>query len=1019
MTVTARIPADVDRRDKVIGPFTARQLAIGAATALGLYLAWILTRTVVAPPVFVACAVLVGGLVAALVLSTRDGLSGDQLLIAAIGHRMRPHRLVAAPHGLASAPRWLTARAVRHPKSGAQQPITAATAHLPQTVWASGEVGIIDLGADGLACVAVAGTVNLALRTPAEQAALVAQLGGWLHTLRQPVQILIRSTRLDLTGRISALRSATGDMSPELAEAAHDHAAFLTQLAATEDLLHRQVLLVWREPLHGASAATPGLTGPSARALAGCLLPGRRRVAAQVSVAARRAAETRLLRRLGEATDLLTPLGVTVTALDDAQATAILTSATNPASLVPYSADIAAPDAVITTSTGESTDTGDHTRAIDDADPAVDNACVSSPRMRRSLLRGFRFGTRSVFTPQSLTVGARHLEVGSDWVATLAVTGYPREVAGGWLAPLLAHPGRVDLALHVDPIDPVTAAARLRRQQARLESSRSHNAAYGLLADPQLDVAAEDAADLSARVARGEGRLFRVGLYLSVHASSETELADEVAAVRALAASLLIDTCHLTYRTVPAWTATLPIGVDPVRVRRTFDTDALAAAFPFTSPQLPVADPVSAHRPDGVLYGRDAAAGLVFWDRFAENIHNHNMVVLGRSGAGKSYLVKAELLRSLHRGIEVIVIDPEDEYRRLADAVGGTYLPLGAPHVRLNPFDLEVHTRIDGRRSAPADALTRRKLFLHTVIRVLLGEQTPAQRAVLDTALTAAYAAAGITDDPATWTRPAPTLGVLAEQLRACGTRIGTELAAALGPFTAGGAFAGLIDGPTTTTPDGGLVVFSLRELPDELKTLGTLLALDVTWRRVSNPSLRRPRIVVVDEAWWLLRQPAGGEFLFKAAKSFRKHWAGLTVATQDCADVLATELGTAIVANAATQVLLRQAPQAIDEVASAFALSDGEKQFLLAADRGQGLLATGTHRAVFAAMASDAEDALITTSPQFLTATGEHTDVDIDLPGEQTLAPTDLTPTERSDDDEDGGGEDDEDVFLDIPGAA
>ncbi|MBF6183365.1 PrgI family protein [Nocardia otitidiscaviarum] len=1022
MTVSARIPADVDRRDKLVGPFTARQLAILAVTALGVYLAWMLTRELMSPPVFVACTVPLGALVTGLVLTTRDGLSGDQLLVAAIGHRLRPHRLAAAPDGLSAAPRWLTARASRKPKSAAQQPITNGTAHLPQQVDRSGDVGVVDLGPDGLVAVAVAGTVNLALRTPAEQAALVAQLGGWLHTLRQPVQILIRSTRLDLTGRIAALRTAAQDMSPELAEAAHDHAAFLTDLATSEDLLHRQVLLVWREPLHrqvllvwreplhGASAATLGLAGPSARTLAASLLPSRRRAAREVSAAARRAAETRLLRRLSEATDMLAPLGVTVTALDDAQATAIVASATNPASLVPHSADIAAPDAVITTAASE---LGEHTSTDSDDDGPT----MPRRESRRIRLRRPRFGTRSVFAPQSLTVGARAVEVGSDWVSTLAVTGYPREVAGGWLAPLLAHPGRVDLSLHIDPIDPVTAANRLRRQQARLESSRGHNAAYGLLPDPQLDVAAEDAADLSARVARGEGRLFRVGLYLSVHASTETELAEEVSAVRALAASLLIDTCHLTYRAVPAWTATLPLGLDPVRVARTFDTDALAAAFPFTSPQLPVGDPVSAHRPEGVLYGRDAASGLVFWDRFAETIHNHNMVVLGRSGSGKSYLVKSEVLRSLQRGIEVIVIDPEDEYRPLAEAVCGTYLRLGAPEVRLNPFDLEVHTRPDGRRSAPADALTRRKLFLHTVIRVLLGEQTPAQRAVLDTALTATYLAAEITENPATWTRPAPTLGMLAEQLQASGSSIGVELAQALAPFVTGGAFAGLIDGETTTRPEGAFVVFSLRELPDELKTLGTLLALDVTWRRVSNPAIRQPRLVVVDEAWWMLRQEAGGEFLFRAAKSFRKHWAGLTVATQDCADVLATELGKAIVANAATQVLLRQAPQAIDEVAAAFGLSDGERGFLLAADRGQGLLAVGTDRAVFASLASDFEDSLITTSPQFATA-GEDTDLGVDLPGEDVPAvPVDLTPTlnTSASTDDDGGDE----VFLDLSEAA
>ncbi|NNH75671.1 DUF87 domain-containing protein [Nocardia uniformis] len=1007
MSVSARIPADVDRRDKLIGPFTARQLAILAVTALALYAAWLFTRTLVAPPVFVAAAVPIGALVTGLVLTSRDGLSGDQLLVAAIRHRLRPHRLVAAPHGLTAAPRWLTTHANSDPKSSAQQPITASTAHLPQQVSAAGEVGVVDLGADGLAAVAVASTINLALRTPDEQAALVGQLGGWLHSLRQPVQILIRSTRLDLTGHITTLQSAAQDMSPELAEAAADHARFLTELAVTEDLLHRQVLLVWREPHHTATATTPGLAGPSARTLAAALLPSRRRAAREVSAAARRAAEARLLRRVAEATDLLTPLGVSVTALDDAQATAILASATNPGSLVPHSADIAAPEAVITATTSEPHDT-DNTAMTETPSGPV----VAERSRRRKLLGRIRFGTASRFAPQSLSVGARHVEVGSDWVATLAVTGYPREVAGGWLAPLLAHPGRVDLSLHIDPIDPVTAANRLRRQQARLESSRRHNAAYGLLADDVLDVAAEDAADLSARVVRGEGRLFRVGLYLSVHAGSETELAEEVAAVRALAASLLVDTSHLTYRAVAAWTATLPLGLDPVRVGRTFDTDALAAAFPFTSPQLSVADPVTAHRPQGVLYGRDAASGLVFWDRFAEDIHNHNMVVLGRSGSGKSYFVKSEILRSLMRGIEVIVIDPEDEYRPLADAVRGTYLQLGAAGVRLNPFDLELHTRPDGRRSAPADALTRRKLFLHTMIRVLIGEQTPAQRAVLDTALIATYAAAGITEDPATWTRPAPTLGVLAERLHACGSSVGVELAQALSPFVNDGAFAGLIDGETTTAPEGAFVVFSLRELPDELKTLGTLLALDATWRRVSNPSLRRPRLVVVDEAWWMLSQQAGGEFLFRAAKSFRKHWAGLTVATQDCADVLATELGKAIVANSATQVLLRQAPQAIDEIATAFALSDGERGFLLAADRGQGLLSVGTDRTVFASVASDFEDALITTSPQF--ATGEDLDdLGIDLPDEAADTSGDRAPSETTDTDEDA------DVFLDLPEAS
>ncbi|OBA53677.1 conjugal transfer protein TraC [Nocardia sp. 852002-51101_SCH5132738] len=566
-----------------------------------------------------------------------------------------------------------------------------------------------------------------------------------------------------------------------------------------------------------------------------------------------------------------------------------------------------------------------------------------------------------------MTIGARHLQVGSDFVATIAVTGYPREVTPGWLAPLAAFGGRVDIALHIEPIDPRLAAVRLRRQLARLESSLASATMHNRVGDPAVDVAAEDAAALSAQLARGESRLFRAGLYLTVHANSEDELAAQVSALRTLAASLLIDTCPTSYRAAEGWTATLPLGLDPLRLHRTFDSHALAAAVPFASAQLPPADPVSV-TPAGVLYGRDGAAGLLFHDRFAPAMHNHNEVILGRSGAGKSYLAKTSILRSLYRGIETVVIDPEDEYAALCWALGGTHIRLGAPGVCLNPFDLDIHYGSTGRRTAPADALNRRKLYLHTVIAVLLGEQTPAQRAALDTAVTATYTTAGITDDdPASWVLPAPTLSMLRDHLAAIGNSVAVDLAAGLAPYVAGGAFAGLLDGASTHDPSGALTVYSLRDLPEELRTIGTLLALDATWRRVSDPGLRRPRAVMVDEAWLLMRQPAGAQFLARLAKSARKYFVGLTVATQDAADVLATDLGKAIVANAATQVLLRQAPQAIDQVGDAFALSDGERRFLLAADRGQGLLATGAHqRTVFASVASLAEHQLATTSPEY-----------------------------------------------------
>ena len=513
--------------------------------------------------------------------------------------------------------------------------------------------------------------------------------------------------------------------------------------------------------------------------------------------------------------------------------------------------------------------------------------------------------------PPDVEVGARHLRIGDDYTATLAVTGYPAEVAPGWLEPLLSYPGRLDVALHIDPVPPAVAAGRLRRQRARLESGRRAGADRGQLDDPDTEAAADDARELAYRLARGEGKLFRLGLYLTVHAGSEDELAEEVAAVRAVAGSLLLVTAPATFRSLQGWVTTLPAGTDNLKLTRTMDTAALAAAFPFTSPDLP-RDPADPDPLPGILYGANTAGpGLVAWDRWAQD--NHNSVTLAASGAGKSYLAKLEVLRNAYQGTECWIIDPEDEYARLAAGTGGTYLHLGADGVRLNPFDLPAP--VSGARPR-ADALTRQALFVHTVIGVLLGGQPgPAERAALDRAIMAAYHHAGITSDPRTWARPAPQLPHLAAALRADATDAAVTLADRLVPFTEG-THSGMFAGPTTTRPAGHLVVFSLRDVPDELKAVATLLALDTVWRQVSDPAGRRRRLVVVDEAWLLMRNPEGAKFLFRMAKAARKHWAGLAVVTQDAEDVLGSDLGRAVIANAATQVLLRQAPQAIGPIA-------------------------------------------------------------------------------------------------------
>ncbi len=580
------------------------------------------------------------------------------------------------------------------------------------------------------------------------------------------------------------------------------------------------------------------------------------------------------------------------------------------------------------------------------------------------------------FGPDSVEVHPRALRVGDGWCRSFAVIGYPREVGRGWLEPLCAHPGRLDVAVHIDPVPAALAAERLRRQLARLESGRRADAAKGRLADPDVEVAAEDARELAAGLARGEQKLFRVGLVLTVHAGDEKQLDAECARVRALCASMLLDARPATWRSLAGWASTLPLGVDALDQRRAFDTDALAASFPFASAELSAAT--------GVLYGTTTSGtGLVCWDRFAQD--NHNSVILARSGAGKSYLAKLEALRSLYQGIEIAVVDPEDEYRRLAETVGGAYVHLGAPGVRVNPFDLyagpdagpEIGSAAGGSSDddplghdpgdEPGGALAsgpvvRRALFVHTLVALLLGEKPdPATAAALDRGIVSAYESAGITADPRSHARPAPLLADLAAALDADGDPAARALAARLAPYVSG-THRGLFDGPTTTRPDGHLVVFSLRDLPDELKAAGTLLTLDAIWRRVSDPAKRKRRLVIVDEAWLLMAERSGAEFLFRMAKSARKHWAGLTVVTQDAADLLGSPLGQAVVANAATQILLRQAPQTIDTLAESFGLSAGERAYLLGAARGQGLLAAGVDRVAFSALASPAEDAICRT---------------------------------------------------------
>lgn len=558
-----------------------------------------------------------------------------------------------------------------------------------------------------------------------------------------------------------------------------------------------------------------------------------------------------------------------------------------------------------------------------------------------------------VLGPESMELRPRHLRAGEDWCRTFYAVEYPAEIGPGWLSPLLGYPGSIDVALHVEPIPNDTAAMRLRRQRARFESTRRIDLTHQRLADPQLEAAAADADELATAIARGDRRLFRAGLYVTVRAPSEEALEEESHKVTSLASSLMLDLVPASWRPADGWATTLPLGIDAIGGRRSIDTRALAAGFPFASSEL--------NHSGGILYGRNLATGsLVFVDRFA--LENHNQVILARSGAGKSYLAKLQILRSLYRGIEVLVVDPENEYERLARAVGGTVIRLGAGGARLNPLDLAG--------AGQPEALTEQALFVHSLIHTLLGAVNADEKAALDAAVLTAYERAGIRSDPRTHARPAPLLGDVAIALTQ--TETGQHLAARLAPF-ATGSHRHLFDGPTTVRPEGHLVVLSLRDLPEETKAAGTLLALEAVWRRVARGE-RRPRIVIVDEAWMLLGagRELGARFLQRLAKSARKHWCGLTTVTQDADDVLSSDLGRAVLTNASTQILLGQSPQAIGTLAKAFRLSAGEQAFLTSCDRGEGLVCVGTERAAVGFIASEEEHNTATSSPEEIAAIEE-----------------------------------------------
>jgi conjugal transfer ATP-binding protein TraC len=562
--------------------------------------------------------------------------------------------------------------------------------------------------------------------------------------------------------------------------------------------------------------------------------------------------------------------------------------------------------------------------------------------------------------PAAIEERRDHVVLDTGCTRVLALTEYPRSVSPGWLGRLVDLDEPLDLSLHLDPMDARDAVRHLTHRLVELQSSRLLDAKGGRIASAEREVAYEDVERLRDALERGDERIFTTSLYVRLHGRSPADLDRAQARVEGVLGGLMAGTRSALYEMLPGLLSCLPAGQDFLGRRRTLDTSSLATMLPFTSSHLPATG--------GLLYGVNVHnSSLVILDPFGGEQENANKVVFAKSGAGKSYACKVEALRALLLGIEYLVIDPEGEYARICEAVGGQLVPLSgtSPH-HINPFDLS-----GGEDDGARDPLAERVLALQGLLGLMLAEPgsslSQREKGVLDSALYETYRRAGITEDGATHGRIAPVLRDLLTVLREADEPYG--LADRLARYV-DGSLGRVFSERTTATLDHPFVVFGVRELEEELRPLATYLIADHVWREARRRP--RPRMLLVDEAWSLMRYPEGARFLAQMARQARKRWLGLTTVTQDVEDFLATAEGHTVLANSSTQLLMRQDASTARLVAETFGLSQGEREFLLACRKGEALLlAPGGVHIPLLVEASRFEHALCTSDPAELSEMG------------------------------------------------
>lgn len=593
---------------------------------------------------------------------------------------------------------------------------------------------------------------------------------------------------------------------------------------------------------------------------------------------------------------------------------------------------------------------------------AAQQQALQQAEVQRAFEKGIT-ALRDFIAPSSLEFSSGYFQMGSRFARTYYVFGYPRQVYTGWLSGLINLDEIMDLSMYVYPVESQVVLDNLRKKVGQLEAGIQIDSEKGRVRDPAKQAAILDAEEMRDKLQVGEEKFFRFGLYFTIYANSLDELEFISHKVESMLGQQLVYSKIASAQQEQGLSSTIPQFTDKLQIRRNMNTGAISTSFPFTSADLT--------QENGILYGINRHnSGLVIFDRFS--LENYNSVVFAKSGAGKSFAVKLEALRHMMVGTEIVIIDPENEYQRMAEAVGGAYvrLSLSSP-TRINPFDLP--TVIDSSDEGD-NPLNSNLMFLHGLMRLMMGGAggggqvlplAPSEVADLDAALIDTYQKAGITKDPLTHNSPAPTIADLYDTLLHMGGS-GPSLAQRLRKFTSG-TFAGIFSQPSNIKINNQMLVFNIRDLEDELRPVAMYIVLNYIWNKTKAD--KRRRLLIIDEAWQLMQYEDSAKFMFTVAKKARKYNLGITTISQDVEDFISSRLGRAIVSNASIQLLLKQSTSAVDLLANVFKLTSEEKKRLSQFPVGQGLFFAGQNHVMIQIIASPTEESLITTNPDQLAA--------------------------------------------------